>query len=107
MKTMQYVTRQDWHQEPYCYDGPGCDKQRPRWMTSYPKEGKQEEGKVLKLEIPAESLPPGSRVTIEIPCCPECGDPADINTDWNETYTVWPSCKCGFSWENWVNENFS
>ena len=64
---MRYVERQTFRQEPYCYDGDSCDKHRPRWMTSYPKEGDEEDGEVLRLEIPATSMPPGSRVTIEVP----------------------------------------
>jgi hypothetical protein len=78
-------------------------------MTSYPKEGDEEDGEILKLEIPAASMPPGSRVTIEVPCCPDCGDPADMNVGTGETpnHREWPSCRCGFSWKNWVEDNFA
>lgn len=82
---------------------PDCDEERPRWMTSYPKEGDEEDGETLKLEIPAGRMPPGSRVTIEVPCCPKCGDPADMN---ETTGFDWPDCDCGFSWKDWAIENF-
>jgi hypothetical protein len=106
---MHYVERQTFRQEPHCYDGETCDQHRPRWMTSYPKEGDEEDGETLKLEIPATSMPPGSRVTIEVPCCPSCGDPADMNVGTGETpsHREWPACRCGFSWKNWVEENFA
>lgn len=78
-------------------------------MTSYPKEGDEEDGEVLKLEIPASSMPPGSRVVIEVPCCPECGDPADMCVGSGETpnHREWPACECGFSWEQWAKETYS
>lgn len=75
---MDYYTAQTFRQEPDCYDGKNCDKQRPRWMTSYPKEGDEEHGETLELAMDARRFPPGTIVTIEIPVCPECGDPADI-----------------------------
>lgn len=104
---LQYVERQIFRQEPDCYDGPKSHGHRPRWMTSYPKEGDSEDGETLKMEIPAAMMPPGSRVTIEVPCCPKCGDPADTFTDCVKTYKKWPNCKCGFSWRKWTEENFA
>lgn len=90
---IKYVERQTFRQEPDCYDGESCDQLRPRWMTSYPKEGDEEDGEVLKLEIAASNLPPGSRITIEVPCCPKCGDPADARTDITANYREWPNCQ--------------
>lgn len=107
MKKLIYVERQTFRQEPDCYDGKTCDRHRPRWMTSYPKEGDEEDGEVLKLEIDAKTMPPGSRVTIEVPCCPNCGEPADMFHDSLEKVKEWPACRCGFSWKNWVEDNFS
>lgn len=107
---MNYVERQTFRQEPYCYDGKTCDKQRPRWMTSYPKEGDEEDGEVLQLEMIARQWPPGTRVTIEVPCCPECGEPADMQQpypDERKLRRTWPKCRCGFSWSKWVLDNFS
>lgn len=75
-------------------------------MTSYPKEGDEEDGEILKLEMRATQYPPGTRVTIEVPCCPKCGDPADCNEP-KEYGRTWPDCECGFSWTNWVNECFA
>ena len=57
---IEYVERQTFRQEPDVYDGPTCNKHRPRWITSYPKEGDEEDGMILKLEIDARSMPPGT-----------------------------------------------
>jgi len=103
---IRFCDRQTFTMEPYCYDGELCDGLRPRWMTSYPKEGKEEDGEVLRLEIDASSLPPGSRVVIEVPVCPQCGDPADIKVDCLEKHKEWPDCECGFSWKKWTYEQY-
>ena len=104
---LEYAHRQTFRQEPDCYDGASCDQRRPRWMTSYPKEGDEEDGETLKLEMNARQYPPGTRVTIEVPCCPKCGDPADCHYDGLTPVREWPSCECGFSWTEWVIDNFS
>src|ERR1051326_4893977 len=106
---LEFVSRQVFRQEPDCYDGETLDKHRPRWMTSYPKEGDEEDGEILKLEIDARTMPPGSRVTIEVPCCPKCGEPADMFCDPRPgtKRRLWPNCPCGFSWRKWVEQNFS
>jgi hypothetical protein len=107
MKTnneVRLMERAEWVMEPDCYSGKTCDKMRPRWMTSYPKEGKEEDGETLKLEIDAASMPPGSRVVIEVPVCPQCGDPADIMVDVLSKHKRWPRCTCGFSWNKWARE---
>ena len=106
MKKLNFVERQSFWQEPDCYDGKSCDKLRPRWMTEYPKEGKEEDGEILKLEIDAKSMPPGSRITIEVPCCPKCGDPADMSVDYCAKHKEWPNCRCGFSWKKWTYDNY-
>lgn len=104
---IDYAERQTFRQEPDCYDGKNCNRLRPRWMTSYPKEGNEEDGETLLLKMPAQMFPPGTRVTIEVPCCPKCGDPADIKGCDGKKYREWPDCNCGFSWSKWVRENFS
>ena len=107
MKNLEYCERQTFVMEPDCYAGESCDKLRPRWMTSYPKEGKEEDGETLKLEMPAAMFPPGTRVTIEVPVCPKCGDPADMNGSDGKSHKNWPRCDCGFSWTKWVKDTFS
>lgn len=106
MEKIHYTERQTFRQEPDCYDGKKCDKQRPRWMTSYPKHGDEEDGETLKIEIPAGSVPPGTRVIIQVPICPKCGDPADMNEP-RRKQRRWPRCQCGFSWAKWADGQFS
>jgi hypothetical protein len=106
MNQIKYYECQTWRQEPDVYSGKTCDKQRPRWMTSYPKHGDEEHGEILELKIDAWKCPPGTRITIEMPICPKCGDPAEIVQP-NRRQRKWPNCRCGFSWSKWVEEEFS
>lgn len=70
--------RQTFRQEPDCYDGKDFSQHRSRWLTSYPKEGDEEDG--------------------EVPVCPKCGNPADMRGGDGKRYRKWPNCRCGFSW---------
>lgn len=96
---MDFVDRQTFQMEPDTDDTP----RRPRWMTSYPKEGREEDGETLKLEMPAAQWPPGTRVVILVPVCPQCGDPADMNGADGKHRRRWPACKCGFSWNKFAD----
>lgn len=102
---LKFVDRNIFRQEPDCYDGKTCDRHRPRWMTSYPKEGDEEVGETLEVKLDACMMPPGSRVTIEVPVCPECGYPADMREPRGKR-RKWPNCQCGFSWSKWAEANY-
>ena len=87
--------------EPDVYDGPECDQHRPRWIVSVPKEGDEDIGDVL--ELSAKTFPPGTRVIIEEPICPKCGE-------------IYENCmvrgygydnECDFDWKNWAEEQYS
>lgn len=106
LKVSQWCEDQKYIMEPDCYGGEECDKLKPRWATSYPKEGKVYEGDLLDFKFEASYFPPGSRITIEIPFCPNCGDRADQN-GYGESHKEWPDCLCGFSWTKWAFDNFS
>jgi hypothetical protein len=104
---LEYIERERYWTQPDCYDGKNCNQLRPYWWTSAPKEGNYRETEILKWEIHARLLPPTSRVTIEVPCCPKCGDPADALTDPTKLYRAWPKCRCGFSWRKFSFDNFA
>lgn len=103
---IQHHLDQVWKMEPDMYSGPRGDKARPRWMTSYPKEGVQEDGETLELMIEAKSVPPGTIISIQIPECPRCGEIATQNTP-NKPGRNWPKCRCGFSWSRWAKEQYA
>lgn len=106
-KELQYQQADAYWTKTNCYDGKNCNGLRPEWWTSAPKEGDYKHGETLELKIDAANLPPGSKVIIEVPCCPKCGLQADAVTDPRKNYKAWPNCECGFSWRKFCHDNFS
>jgi hypothetical protein len=88
---------------PNVYDGPKCDQHRPRWHAH--ADGDKDSDHTDALELAASMFPAGTKVSVEVPCCPECGEPADLHFDPN-TATQRP-CQCGFDWLAWANDQFS
>ena len=96
---MKYTETERIRQEPDVYDGPNCDQHRPRWMTSYIKEGDDEiEGDVI---LVAKDFPPGTQIIIQEPICPKCGE-------------IYENCivrnandPCDFDWKEWTEEMYS
>lgn len=80
------------------YDGAECNEHRPRWMASVEKEGMVEIGPIVELD--AEHFPPGTKIRIMEPVCPECGD-----TPWKD-HAQWV-CSCGFNWKEWTEREYS
>lgn len=56
------------------------------------------------LSFKAIKFPYGTRIKIEVPCCPECGTPADFLLGKEENYIG--KCSCGFNWEEWIKSKF-
>jgi len=96
---MEFTETERIRQEPDVYSGPAFDQHRPRWITSFPKEGDEEvEGDVT---FAAKDFPPGTRIIIQEPLCPKC----------RETYENCMvrngSDSCDFDWKQWVDEMYS
>ena len=68
-------------QHPDVYDGPTCDQHRHRWHGSSEgdKDGDGEIGDSVTLL--AKHFPPGTKLSVQVPDCPMCGESAAIN--WN------------------------
>ena len=76
-----------------CYDGKECDRHRKYW-NAYADGDMQDENISGNLEISLDQYPPGTKVIISIPECPECDETSD-------------TCSCGFDWKNWAEEQYS
>ncbi|WP_029066529.1 hypothetical protein [Labrenzia sp. DG1229] len=102
---MEFRETQSAVQAPDIYDGPKCDQHRPQWTGS--AEGDQDGPEPIgeTIELAANTFPPGTRVTIEEPECPECGMvPTHMNKPGQSGN--W-ECDCDFDWKNWADEQFS
>lgn len=83
--------------KPDLYDGPNCDIVRPRWVADFEKEGPQEITENIVLSPSA--FPPGTRVLIQVPECPNCELDAEFAKD--------GKCECGFDWHAWRDNKYS
>lgn len=96
---------------PDMYAGDNCDQVRPRWegYCDGDKEGGEFDGPII---LDPTYFPPGTKVTVEVPICPECGEPADVSWSLGEGGTQSPgghveNCECGFDWRVWTENEFS
>lgn len=83
--------------EPNCYSGPDGDQIKKQWKIK-DRCGNEFENQLI---LEASNFPPGTRVIIEVPNCPKCDQPAE------DALEGIPDCECGFSWENWVFNEYS
>jgi hypothetical protein len=94
---LQYRTVQQSEMKPDLYDGPNCDIARPRWVADIEKEGPEEiPGNIV---LDPSKFPPGTRVLIQVPVCPDCG--------LDEEFAADGRCGCGFDWHAWRDNQYS
>jgi len=91
---------------PDMYDGPTCDRVRHRWWVRC--QGEEGEYQHDDLVLDPKAFPPGTKITIQEPRCPNCGEirmqvyPAPKEGPRFDT-----KCNCGFDWEAWTANEYS
>jgi len=97
---------------PDVYDGPKCDQVKPQWrvVAEGDKDGPDDQ---QELQLNCRHFPPGTKVTVSVPCCPnpKCGMSIKIfgfdppRTDEDE----WKVGKCesGFDWKDWMEGQYT
>ncbi len=96
--------------KPDVYAGPRCDKVRPQWEIHADGDmGGADTERALKLA--ARTFPPGTKITISEPCCPECGElrePVSLMVDPLRKGPLYAGpCRCGFDWDRWTLDEYS
>ena len=89
---MEFIETYRFRQEPDVYTG-------PQWVVGIEKEGDHiESGDIIFDPV---DYPPGTRIIIQEPLCPECGE-------------IYDNCMvrggnhpCNFDWELWAEEQYS
>lgn len=89
---LAYAATQWYEMKPDLYEGdPVGSEIKPRFECFC--EGDMQSDFEETVSFSAKDFPPGTKITVELPCCPECGQ--DVET-----------CKelgdCDFDWDNWV-----
>ena len=81
------------------YAGENCDQHRPYIEACC--EGDMDSEQMDDFSFDAKRWPPGTKIRIEVPCCPKCEHDAEF-ADENGI------CQCGeFDWKNWAEEQYS
>lgn len=89
-----------------CYGGDDCDTIVPVWNV-YADGDKQDDDLSGAIELDPRHFAPGTRITVEEPVCPECGDTRFIDTITDPDNPHFPThCDCGFDWDAWVRNTF-
>ncbi|KJS36097.1 MAG: hypothetical protein VR70_14510 [Rhodospirillaceae bacterium BRH_c57] len=91
--------------EPDVYGGDTHDQIVPRWRI-YADGDKDADHETGPLELLPSRFPPGTKVTVEEPVCPDCGALREPHWQDNEQ-TYGGPCDCGFDWDGWVLDQFS
>ena len=90
--------------KPDVYGGPNFDQHIPDW-EAWAEGDKDSPGSMgPELVMYAKVWPPGTKITVEVPCCPSCGMPASINSS---TMAMNEFCICGFNWKEWAEDRYS
>lgn len=94
-----------------CYSGENCDQHR-KYFDMY-CDGDMEGGEngEDQIVIDLAQLPPGAKITVQYPVCPECGTAREDSMQFVEgVYKIVghpDMCQCGFDWKNWAEEEYA
>jgi hypothetical protein len=93
--------------KPDCYGGQNCDQIRPRWECYAAGDMESEDG-LKTISLAARTFPPGTRVVVQEPVCPQCGETRSIKYPPPKRGPLFDDkCDCGFDWKAWTLEQYS
>lgn len=111
MNNMHHKTIMEAEVKADCYSGENCDEVR-KYFEMYCSGDMDSDRSTDDITIALKDLPPGAKVTVEYPCCPDCGQERFDNLVFAgggcmEIRGHESECDCGFDWEQWVLERYS
>ena len=93
--------------KPDVYGGKTCDKVVPGWECHAEGDLESESG-LPALELAACTFPPGTKVVITEPVCPDCGELRSPKFPPPKRGSIYGGpCDCGFDWDKWVLDQYS
>ena len=100
--------------KPDVYSGDSCEEHKPGWYCFCAGDMDHEEG-LKDLGLRASTFPPGTKVLVKEPVCPDCEqvpwrstDPVEmIGEDGAKWLEYSWSCDCSFDWREWANGEYS
>ncbi|EMT5674089.1 hypothetical protein [Morganella morganii] len=80
------------------YSGESCNEHRP--FIEMLCDGDMESCIEDEVTFRASRWPVGTKITVEVPCCPTCGLDAEYQDKAGR-------CECGFDWKEWAENKYS
>ncbi|WP_289992113.1 hypothetical protein [Photorhabdus laumondii] len=80
------------------YSGEKCDEHKP--FIEMFCDGDMESDTTNEITFDSKRWPVGTKIRIEVPCCPECNFDAEFQDESGK-------CECGFDWKNWAEGQYS
>ena len=82
--------------KPDLYGGVNCDEIHPRFEIFC--DGDMSSDYTNSIDFDASTFPPGTKILVELPCCPKCGMDVELcETDES----------CDFDWQEWRDDCYS
>jgi len=92
------------------YCGKKCDESRPQWET-FCEGDMDSDTSTEDIRLTVDYFPPGTKVLVKIPQCPDCTLPRMTNAtrdgDGKLTVLHESKCECGFNWVSWEQDKYS
>ena len=83
--------------KPDVYGGSSCGQVIPMWEAH--ADGDMDSDSFdHPITLDCTGYPPGTRVSVSVPCCPECGQQVELCRD-DES--------CEFDWDEWILIKYS
>ncbi len=93
--------------KPDCYGGKSCDQIVPHWNI-YADGDKQDDYMRAPIRLAARMFPPGTRVVVHEPLCPQCDEPRLMKYPTPQRGSLYADkCDCGFDWVAWTLGEYS
>lgn len=86
--------------KPDVYSGENMDQHRARWHTHCDGDMDSEYSDAT-LALDPKLFPPGTKISVEVPRCPQCDLPSEFVSEQTRL------CDCGFDWKTWTEDQYS
>ena len=90
--------------KPDIYSGENCDEVKNFWST-YASGDKESEESVEEIQMLAQFFPPGTKIVVSEPVCPECKENRHFNNSNMDSFV--DVCDCGFNWKEWTEGEYA
>ena len=112
MTTSRYHTIMRTEVKVDVYAGEEHNNRRPFFNTQCDGDMGDNDNHTNDIVLNCNELPPGTKIFVEVPCCPSCWHPREeifkrTSTGSMKIVGFKNNCHCGFDWDEWEEEQYS